>query len=93
LKQYRIVSNSLNFNPELGDAVYNDGNVNLFNRSLGEVPIDSATGTNIGNVPAFDQTITSNTKTTIPVDINEGKLAGQAGRTIGTGNSWDGFGN
>ena len=54
LKQYRIVSNSLNFNPELGDAVYGDVGATKFQRSLGEIPIDSATGTNIGNVPVFN---------------------------------------
>lgn len=53
LKQYRIVSNSLNFNPELGDAVYSANNTSLFNKALGAVPVDSATGTNIGNVPTF----------------------------------------
>ena len=41
LKQYRIVSNSLNFNPELGDAVYAPGNSDLFQRSLGQRSEDS----------------------------------------------------
>lgn len=60
LKQYRIVSNSLNFNPQLGDAVY--GQTGRFNRSLGEIPFDSASGTNIGNLPSFTATNTPVTK-------------------------------
>jgi len=92
LKQYRIVSNSLNLNPELGDAVYADGNVDLFRRSLGNIPFDSATGTNIGNRPAYDQTITAMTRDSRPVNINDGKLAGQPGRMAGDANNWDGFG-
>lgn len=93
LKQYRIVSNSLNFNPELGDAVYADGNVNLFQRALGEVPVDSATGTNIGNLPAYDQTATANNIVSPNKNINDGKLAGQPGRTVAEGNGWSGFTN
>lgn len=89
LKQYRIVSNSLNFNPELGDAVYATDNTTLFNRALGAVPVDSATGTNIGNVPAFDP---SNTPVTVTVDnksMDDAKLAGQAGYQPEP--SYDGF--
>jgi hypothetical protein len=89
LKQYRIVSNSLNFNPELGDAVYATDDAGLFNRALGAVPVDSATGTNIGNVPAFSPL---NTPTTLDVenkDMNEAKLAGQSG--YGPEPSYDGF--
>ena len=89
LKQYRIVSNSLNFNPELGDAVYANGNANLFNRSLGAVPVDSATGTNIGNVPVFTTTTAPVTKNIGLKSMVDGKLAGQSGRSAGT--SWDGF--
>jgi len=89
LKQYRIVSNSLNFNPELGDAVYANGNANLFNRSLGAVPVDSATGTNIGNVPVFTTTTAPVTKNIGLKSMVDGKLAGQPGRSAGT--SWDGF--
>ena len=92
LKQYRIVSNSLNFNPELGDAVYSPGNINLFNRSLGEIPFDSATGTNIGNLPAYDQTATALNRQMNNVNINDGKMAGQIGREVGIANGWDGFG-
>ena len=48
LKQYLIVSNSLNFNPELGDAIYASGtatqNKAIFNKSLGEIPLDSSSG-------------------------------------------------
>lgn len=91
LKQYRIVSNSLNFNPQLGDAVYANNNVNLFNRSLGAVPVDSATGTNIGNVPAFNATNAPVTKILPNRTIEEGKLAGQPGREAQV--SWDGFAN
>lgn len=90
LKQYRIVSNSLNFNPELGDAVYADGNSSLFQRSLGPVPVDSATGTNIGNLPAF---YASNTPKTVLVenrDIQVAKLSGQP--DYKAPENWDGFG-
>jgi len=49
LKQYLIVSNSLNFNPELGDAIYSSGASTatraIFNKSLGEIPLDSSSGT------------------------------------------------
>ena len=48
LKQYLIVSNSLNFNPELGDAIYASGTNTatkpIFNKSLGEIPLDSSSG-------------------------------------------------
>jgi hypothetical protein len=89
LKQYRIVSNSLNFNPELGDAVYAPDNSNLFQRSLGAVPVDSATGTNIGNLPAFDFTNAPTTRVSNGKNINDGRLSGQTGR--GAEPSWDGF--
>lgn len=79
LKQYRIVSNSLNFNPELGDAIYADGNSSLFNRKLGLVPVDSATGTNIGNVPAFYSVNAPTTIVTDEKNMNVAKLAGQEG--------------
>lgn len=80
LKQYRIVSNSLNFNPELGDAVYAPGNSDLFQRSLGPVPVDSATGTNVGNLPVFQVTNAPKTLIVNNKDIRDGKLAGQSGR-------------
>lgn len=89
LKQYRIVSNSLNFNPELGDAVYATDNANLFQRSLGPVPVDSATGTNIGNVPAFYPTNAPKTVITETKDINVAKLSGQP--NYQPNSSWDGF--
>lgn len=89
LKQYRIVSNSLNFNPELGDAVYAENNANLFQRSLGPVPVDSATGTNIGNVPAFNPSNTPKTVVTDLRDMNRAKLSGQPGYQPDA--SWDGF--
>ena len=90
LKQYRIVSNSLNFNPELGDAIYSKGDPSKFNRTLGPVPTDSATGTNIGNLPVFYTSTEPTTITTADTDINEAKLAGQEGRK---GNpSWYNFG-
>ena len=89
LKQYRIVSNSLNFNPELGDAVYASGDTTRFSRSLGPVPVDSATGTNIGNLPVFNVTNEPRTITVEDKDINTGKLSGQPGYTAEP--SWDGF--
>jgi len=89
LKQYRIVSNSLNFNPELGDAVYADNNTNLFQRSLGPVPVDSATGTNIGNVPVFHPSNSPKTVLTQEKDMNIAKLSGQAGYKASP--SWNGF--
>ena len=89
LKQYRIVSNSLNFNPELGDAIYADDNVNLFQRSLGAVPVDSATGTNIGNMPAFAPVNTPKTIITGEKSMDIARLAGQ--RNYLNGTSWDGF--
>ena len=91
LKQYRIVSNSLNFNPELGDAVYASGDASLFNRSLGAVPSDSATGTSIGNVPVFTTTTAPVTKNIDLKPMNDAKLAGQNGRAA-VGN-WEGFAN
>lgn len=89
LKQYRIVSNSLNFNPELGDAVYATNDTSKFQRSLGPVPVDSATGTNIGNVPAFAPTNTPKTIIVNDRDMNVAKLSGQKDYQSGT--SWDGF--
>lgn len=89
LKQYRIVSNSLNFNPELGDAVYGQDTDQLFARSLGSVPVDSATGTNIGNVPVFTTTNDPLTRTIGLKNMTDGKLAGQPGRTVEE--NWDGF--
>ena len=91
LKQYRIVTNSLNFNPELGDAVYGSNDTSLFARSLGAVPADSATGTNIGNVPVFTTDTAPLTRTIGLKDMNEGKLAGQPGREAAA--SWEGFAN
>lgn len=89
LKQYRIVSNSLNFNPELGDAVYAANNANLFQRSLGPVPVDSATGTNIGNVPAFHPNNAPKTIVTGEKPMDIAKLSGQPGYR--PNESWDGF--
>ena len=89
LKQYRIVSNSLNFNPQLGDAVYAPGNVHNFNRSLGPVPVDSATGTLIGNLPVFDGHNAPLTIVSDPRDKEEAKLAGQPDRPATP--SYDGF--
>jgi hypothetical protein len=89
LKQYRIVSNSLNFNPELGDAVYADGNVNLFRKSLGSIPVDSATGTNVGNVPVYNVTNTPKTVNIPFGNIDDAKLSGQSNHTIKE--NWDGF--
>lgn len=89
LKQYRIVSNSLNFNPELGDAVYSTDNTSLFQRSLGPVPVDSATGTNIGNLPAFYPTNTPKTVITEEKSMDHARLAGQPGYQ--PNESWDGF--
>lgn len=59
LKQYRIVSNHLNFNPELGDAVYGPSTGTTqagltINKALGGVPADAANGTGIGNLPVYD---------------------------------------
>lgn len=89
LKQYRIVSNSLNFNPELGDAVYATDNTNLFQRSLGAVPVDSATGTNIGNLPAFYPTNTPKTVISDEKSMDQARLSGQPGYQ--PEQSWDGF--
>lgn len=103
LKQYRIVSNSLNFNPQLGDAVY--GNTGKFNRSLGEIPFDSASGTNIGNIPSFTANntpktrlasvnVASNSYTGAKYDGNETYANGR--HAIGYGSEsdrWDGFEN
>jgi hypothetical protein len=80
----------MNFNPQLGDAVYVPNNPNLFNRSLGAVPVDSATGTNIGNTPVFNTTNAPVTKILPNPTIEEGKLSGQPGREANP--SWDGFG-
>ena len=91
LTQYRIVSNSLNFNPELGDAVYANGDATKFQKSLGAVPTDSATGTDIGNLPAFDATNAPTTIVASLKDINDGKLAGQQDRM--DGRSTTGFGD
>lgn len=89
LKQYRIVSNSLNFNPELGDAIYGSDNANLFQRSLGAVPVDSATGTNIGNLPAFRPGNTPKTVITNEGNMDRARLAGQPGYEAEP--SYDGF--
>lgn len=89
LKQYRIVSNSLNFNPELGDAIYAENNANLFQRSLGAVPVDSATGTNIGNIPVFHPTNTPKTILTPEKSMDIAKLSGQG--AYRPEQSWDGF--
>lgn len=91
LKQYRIVSNSLNFNPELGDAIYEQDNVNLFQRSLGAVPVDSATGTNVGNVPVYNPNNTPKTVVVGDVSMDSARLAGQTGHTVEP--SYDGFGS
>lgn len=89
LKQYRIVSNSLNFNPELGDAVYATGDANLFSRSLGPVPVDSASGTNIGNLPAFRPSNTPKTVISDERDMDQARLSGQEAYPAQA--SWDGF--
>ena len=91
LKQYRIVSNSLNFNPELGDAVYATGDANLFSRSLGPVPVDSATGTNIGNLPAFRPSNTPKTVVSDEKKMDLAKLSGQDAEGYRSDPSWDGF--
>jgi hypothetical protein len=91
LKQYRIVSNSLNFNPELGDAVYSDGDTSHFRRSLGSIPVDSATGTNIGNVPVYAPSNEPVTTEIGPIDMNKAKLSGQSGyKNV---ENWSGFDN
>jgi len=90
LKQYRIVSNSLNFNPQLGDAVYANGSPIDFNKSLGEVPVDSATGTNIGNLPVFDASTEPETRTIDYIPMNTAKLAGQEIDTSGTVGNYGG---
>jgi hypothetical protein len=89
LKQYRIVSNSLNFNPELGDAVYATGSSTTFSRALGAVPVDSATGTKIGNVPVFNPSNVPTTQDISDPDMSAARLAGQSGYTAEP--SWDGF--
>lgn len=89
LKQYRIVSNSLNFNPELGDAIYAPNDPTKFQKSLGAVPVDSATGTNIGNLPAFYATNTPKTIIANPKNIEIAKLSGQPGYEAP--DNWEGF--
>lgn len=91
LKQYRIVSNSLNFNPELGDAVYATNDTSKFQKSLGPVPVDSATGTNIGNVPAYMPSNTPMTRIVNEKNMDIAKLSGQ--KDYQGSASWDGFGN
>jgi hypothetical protein len=102
LKQYRIVSNSLNFNPELGDAVYGDNNAGSFQRSLGSIPVDSATGTNIGNIPVYTTTNSPADRsaeripTLAPREVElksmvSGQIAGRDGATVVE--NWDGFAN
>ena len=93
LKQYRITSNSLNFNPELGDAVYGDVSAKTFQRSLGEIPVDSATGTNVGNVPVFTSQSTARTDLitdSVDLSVDRSKngsytniLTPQAGKAMG----------
>ena len=83
LKQYRIVSNSLNFNPELGDAVYNNNALTINTAQLGDVPGDNALGTNIGNVPVYYSNNAATTKRSNAIDVNNprnigAKTAGQA---------------
>lgn len=90
LKQYRIVSNSLNFNPELGDAVYGANSTGIFSRSLGAVPTDSATGTSIGNVPVYTATNMPTTKDIGNKSMNLGKLAGQGNSYGGADNEYFG---
>ena len=82
LKQYRIVSNSLNFNPELGDAVYSKNALTIDESKLGAVPSDSALGTNIGNVPVYYSNNAADTRSSKQLDVNNptnagAKLAGQ----------------
>ena len=61
----------------------------MFNRSLGAVPVDSATGTNIGNVPAFYPTNTPNTVITEEKSMDIARLSGQPGYQPEP--SYDGF--
>ena len=81
LRQYRIVSNSLNFNPELGDALYKKADkfdiANGYKESLGAVPSDNAVGTNIGNMPVYrpstevlNSTVISNIESTGATILN-----------------------
>ena len=77
LKQYRIVSNHLNFNPELGDAVYGDTDITTFNRALGEIPSDSVNGTSYGNLPVYNPTNEPKvTSITVPTDTPAGTALG-----------------
>ena len=94
LKQYRIVSNHLNFNPELGDAVYgSDGLTTTFNKALGEIPSDNVVGTVYGNIPVYDPSNTPKVIEVIPAKevtaatnlgtitaeaVSQAKLAGSA---------------
>lgn len=75
LKQYLIISNYLNFNPELGDAVWEtrDGST-YFNSHFGGVPADSASGTNLVNTPVFTSTNSPATKEVAPQDITGGPM-------------------
>lgn len=77
LKQYQIVSNSLNFNPELGDAIYKDTAGTINTESLGAVPVDTATGTGVGNMPVFSSTNAPTTTNVSELDANAHKIAGR----------------
>lgn len=84
LKQYRIVSNSLNFNPELGDAIYQKDKLALdVGGKLGDVPEDGALGTTIGNAPVFYSNNAPKTQNqnTIDVNVNTNKKYKLAGQT------------
>ena len=71
LRQYLIVSNSLNFNPQLGDALYGDaGTTGKGYYNEYGVPTDSAVGTKLGNVPVFTASRDFTQKDASIVDVN-----------------------
>lgn len=81
LKQYQIVSNSLNFNPELGDAVYSSlsNGKPTFSYSMGSVPMDAATGTVNGNIPVYNPLNSPTTRTASVANqtqLDKAKLSG-----------------
>ena len=81
LKTYRVVSNSLNFNPELGDALYNSAYEIDTAAEMHHKASDNALNTNIGNTPVFKATNAPTTTSTAAIDVNVG--TGRATKTTG----------
>lgn len=83
LKEYIVVSNALNFNPQLGDAVYTTNTSNLTNasmsRAMGLPPTDSISGHQIGNTPVFYSNNARDPRKTDKYDIDTGMAYAFAG--------------